>query len=87
MEKKLSKITSSDLEIDFVLPGVSAPPTFEYMTIVINTGTGLRPITSASLIVIGVISRTVVTLSKNADKRAVKRARQFMRGHTCPFVI
>lgn len=67
--------------------GVRVPPTFEKMTIVINIGTGLRPITSHKRIVTGVISRMVVTLSKNADKIAVNKDRVVIKGHTLPLVI
>lgn len=53
----------------------------------INMGTGFNPITSHNLIETGVINKTVVTLSKNDDIIAVKKQRQFIRGHTLPFVI
>lgn len=39
------------------------------------------------LMLTGVISRTVVTLSKNDDITAVNTHKQLMRGHTLPFVI
>lgn len=57
------------------------------MTIDIRIGTGLSSITSHSRIVTGVISKTVVTLSKNDDKTAVNRHRQLTRGQTFPLVI
>jgi hypothetical protein len=39
------------------------------------------------LMVTGVISSTVVTLSRSVDNAAVMRHRVFTRGHTLPFVI
>lgn len=57
------------------------------MTIDIKIGTGLSSITSHKRIVTGVMSKTVVTLSKNEERIAVKKQRQFMSGHTLPFVI
>jgi hypothetical protein len=53
----------------------------------IRIGTGFNSITSHRRIVTGVISNTVVTLSKNDDKTAVNRQRQFMSGQTFPLVI
>lgn len=62
-------------------------PIFEKITIDINIGTGFNCITSHKRIVTGVISSTVVTLSKNDDTSAVNKHKQFIRGHTCPLVI
>lgn len=67
--------------------GVAVPPTLEKMTIVIRMGTGFRPITSHNLIVTGVIRSIVVTLSRNADKIPVNKARHVIKGHTLPLVI
>jgi hypothetical protein len=39
------------------------------------------------LMVTGVISSTVVTLSRRVEKEAVMRHRVFTRGHTLPLVI
>lgn len=79
--------SKSRLNITSIIPGVAVPPTFEKITIVIKMGTGLRPITSHNLIVTGVIRRMVVTLSKNADRTAVNKDRQVIKGHTLPLVI
>lgn len=43
--------------------------------------------TSQSLIVTGVIKRTVVTLSRKDERTAVNKQRQLINGHTSPFVI
>lgn len=50
-------------------------------------GTGFNSMTSHNRIVTGVINKTVVTLSKNDERIAVKKQRQFIRGHTFPLVI
>lgn len=50
-------------------------------------GTGFSPITSQSRMVTGVISKTVVTLSKNEDIIAVNRQRQLINAHVFPLVI
>lgn len=55
--------------------GVSVPPIFENITIAVSIGTGFSSITSQSLIVTGVISNTIVVLSKNEDNTAVKKHR------------
>lgn len=57
------------------------------MTMDIKIGTGFKPITSQRRMVTGVISRTVVTLSKKEDMMAVNRHRQLIRAHVFPFVI
>lgn len=57
------------------------------MTIDMRIGTGFKPITSQRRIVTGVISRTVVTLSRKEDMIAVNRHKQLIRDHTLPLVI
>ena len=57
------------------------------MTMDIKIGTGFRPITSHRRIVTGVMSSTVVTLSKKEDMMAVNRQRQLMSAHVFPLVI
>lgn len=51
--------------------GVRRPPMFAWTIIPIRTGIGCNSITSHILIVIGVISKIVDTLSKNDDINAV----------------
>ena len=53
----------------------------------IKIGTGFSPITSQRRIVTGVMSSTVVTLSKKEDMMAVNRQRQLMSAHVFPLVI
>ena len=67
--------------------GVIAPPIFEYITIAVRIGTGFSSITSQSLIVTGVISNTVVTLSRIDEIEAVNEHKVIMRGQSFPPVI
>jgi hypothetical protein len=67
--------------------GVKAPPMFEKITVNMRTGTGLSSITSHNLIVTGVISKIVVTLSRKDDTIPVNRQRHRMSGQTRPLVI
>lgn len=62
-------------------------PIFEKIIIDIRIGTGFNCITSHNRIVTGVISKTVVTLSRNDDIIAVNKHKQFIRGQIRPFVI
>jgi len=43
--------------------------------------------TSHKRIVTGVINKTVVTLSKNDERTAVKKHKQLINGHVFPLVI
>lgn len=57
------------------------------MIIDIKIGTGFNFITSHKRKQTGPISKSVVTLSKNADSNAVNKHKQFISGQTFPFVI
>ena len=50
---------------------VAVPPMFDAMISMITSGMGSMSSASASRNVIGTMSRTVVTLSRNADRNAV----------------
>lgn len=65
--------------------GVAAPPIFENMTKAMSTCLGSMFLISQSLIVTGVISNMVVTLSKNADNNPVKQHNVIIKGQICPF--
>ncbi len=65
--------------------GVAAPPILENMTSAMSTCFGSIFLISHNLIVTGVISKIVVTLSKNADKTPVKTHSVNIKGHNCPF--
>lgn len=65
--------------------GVEAPPMFEKMTSAIKTCFGSMFLISHNLMVTGVISKTVVTLSKNADKIPVKMHNIKIIGQILPF--
>jgi len=57
---------------------VAVPPMFEAKISTITSGTGSTSSASASRKVIGTISRTVVTLSRKADKTALVTASDIM---------
>ena len=57
------------------------------MTIDMRIGTGFSSMTSHKRMVTGVISKTVVTLSKNEERIAVKKHKQLISGQTFPLVI
>lgn len=67
--------------------GVAAPPMFENIIIAVRIGTGFSSKTSQSLIVTGVIKRTVVTLSRKRDTKAVKKHNVLMSGQILPLLI
>lgn len=56
--------------------GVVVPPIFACTTIAIKIGTGFKSKSSQSVIVIGAINRTVVTLSNNIEIKHVMMQRQ-----------
>jgi len=53
----------------------------------VKIGTGFSSITSHNLMVTGVISSTVVTLSNSDDRNAVEKQRAIINGHNLPAVI
>ena len=65
---------------------VAVPPIFEASTSVIKNGTGSVSNSFAITKVTGIISTTVVTLSKNADATAVNAASTNKTNFGCPFV-
>ena len=65
---------------------VAVPPIFEARTSVIKNGTGSVSNSFAMAKVIGIISTTVVTLSKNAETIAVNAASANRTVFGCPFV-
>lgn len=69
------------------LPGVAHPPILAITTIAIRIGPGLMSMSSQRVIVIGAISRIVVTLSNNIEIRHVMMHKQWMSGQICPLVI
>ncbi|SJW98748.1 Uncharacterised protein [Clostridioides difficile] len=66
---------------------VAVPPIFEAKICVIKNGTGLSPNICVITIVIGPISKTVVTLSNTADKIAVIIAKQIIIFHGSPLAF
>lgn len=60
---------------------------FEKTIIDTSIGTGFNCSTSHKRIETGPINRSVVTLSRRADKNAVNKHKQFISGHVLPFVI
>lgn len=66
---------------DAVLPMLTA------IIIIVRTGTGLRFVTSLILIMTGVISNTVDTLSRNNADTIETKLKLQMSGHTLPFVF
>lgn len=67
--------------------GVAHPPMLACTTIAIRIGTGFMSMSSHNVIVIGAISRTVVTLSSSIDTRHVMMHKQWTSGQICPLVI
>ena len=66
---------------------VAVPPTFEAMISTIKNGTGLISSILHTVKVTGPISKTVVTLSKNADNTAVIRQNNTIIIQGLPFAI
>lgn len=64
--------------------GVAAPPILEKMTCAIRTCLGSMFLISHNLIVTGVMRRTVVTLSRKAERTPVKIQSIVMRGQIWP---
>ena len=64
---------------------VAVPPMFDAMISVKKYGTGLMSSKRHTVMVIGPIRRTVVTLSKNAERTAVSRTNRTMMVHGLPF--
>lgn len=67
--------------------GVAVPPMLACTTIAIRIGTGFRSKSSHNVIVIGAMSRTVVTLSSSIDTKHVMMHKQWMSGQIFPSVI
>lgn len=65
--------------------GVDAPPMFEKMTCAISTCFGSMFFISQSLMVTGVISKIVVTLSRKAERTAVNKQSMMISGQVFPF--